>query len=101
MTAWRTGMQHLAAQPNVVVKLSGQGTFIHKNDPNHIARIGQETVGIFGPSRCLYGSNFPIEKLWTAYPALIAAYRDAFAAYPPEAQADIFYNAAERVYRLA
>jgi len=101
MAAWRAGMQHLAAQSNVVAKLSGLGTFVHKNDPDHIARICQETVEIFGPSRCLYGSNFPIEKLWTTYPALIGAYRDAFAAYPPEAQADMFYNTAERVYRLA
>ena len=24
-------------------------------------------VGLFGPQRCLFGSNFPIEKLWTDY----------------------------------
>ena len=35
----------LAAQPNVVSKLSGLGTFIHRNDPAHIAAIVRETVG--------------------------------------------------------
>lgn len=100
MAAWRTGMQTLAAQPNVVSKLSGQGTFIHKCDPAHIARIGKETVGIFGPSRCLYGSNFPIEKLWATYPVLIGAYRDAFTDATPEDQEHIFRKTAERVYRL-
>lgn len=101
MASWRAGMQRLAAQPNVVVKLSGQGTFIHRNDPAHIARIGHEVVAMFGSSRCLYGSNFPIEKLWAPYADLISAYRKAFAAAPAEDQANIFYNTAKRVYRLA
>ena len=48
-------------------KLSGLGTFIHRNDPEHIAWIVDETVALFGAGRCLFGSNFPIEKLWTDY----------------------------------
>ena len=68
--AWRAGMATLAAQPNVVAKLSAFGTFIHRNDPAHIAWIVDETVKLFGPKRCLYGSNFPIEKLWTDYGSL-------------------------------
>jgi predicted TIM-barrel fold metal-dependent hydrolase len=101
MAAWRAGLKVLAAQPNAVAKLSGLGTFVHRNDPDHIARICRETAAIFGPSRCLYGSNFPIEKLWTTYPRLIGAFRDAVADFPQQDQADIFYNTAERVYRLA
>ena len=30
----------------------------------------RETVALFGPERCLFGSNFPIEKLWTDYASL-------------------------------
>ena len=60
-------------------KLSGLGTFIHRNDPAHIAWIVGETVALFGAERCLFGSNFPIEKLWTDYRSLIAAYRAAIA----------------------
>ena len=41
---WRAGMEALAAQPNVVSKLSAFGTFIHRNDAAHIARIFRETV---------------------------------------------------------
>lgn len=100
MTLWRQGMQRLAAQPNIVAKLSGLGTFIHRNDAAHIAAIVKDTVTLFGPSRCLYGSNFPIEKLWTAYPPLIGAFRAALASYSPEEQADMFHNVAARVYRL-
>jgi predicted TIM-barrel fold metal-dependent hydrolase len=100
MAAWRTGMKRLAAEPNIVNKLSGLGTFIHRNDPDHIARIVQESVALFGPSRCLYGSNFPIEKIWTAYPPLIDAFRAALAPYPAADQEAMLSGTATRVYRL-
>ena len=76
-TAWREGMRRLADQPNIVNKLSGLGTFIHRNDPAHVADIVGETVALFGPDRCLFGSNFPIEKLWTSYADLVATLRRA------------------------
>jgi predicted TIM-barrel fold metal-dependent hydrolase len=98
---WRKGVQLLAAQPNVVSKLSGLGTFIHRNDPAHIAGIAKETVALFGADRCLYGSNFPIEKLWTDYPALIEAHRAAISNLTPTEQRSILHDTAVRVYRLS
>jgi predicted TIM-barrel fold metal-dependent hydrolase len=98
--AWRQGLQRLAAQPNVVSKLSGLGTFIHRNDPAHIEQIVHETIGLFGADRCLFGSNFPIEKLWTSYAELIAAYRAALIELPPEDQRAVLHDTAARVYRL-
>ena len=61
--AWRAGMARLARCPNVVSKLSGLGTFIHRNDAAHIAAVLADTVAMFGAERCLFGSNFPIEKI--------------------------------------
>ena len=100
MAAWRAGMKRLAGEPNIVNKLSGLGTFIHRNDPAHIGRIVAESVALFGPSRCLYGSNFPIEKIWTAYPPLLAAFRGALAAYSPADQDAMLSATATRIYRL-
>ena len=97
---WRSGMGQLAAMPNVVSKLSAFGTFIHRNDPAHIARLVSETVAIFGADRCLYGSNFPIEKLWTSYPALLDAFRVAARRLSDAEQRAIFADTARRVYRL-
>jgi predicted TIM-barrel fold metal-dependent hydrolase len=98
--AWRDGMRKLAAQPNVYAKLSGLGTFIHRNDPAHIAWIVRETIGMFGPGRCLFGSNFPVEKLWTDFAALATAYREAVASCTPVEQSDVLHHVAARVYRL-
>jgi len=99
-SAWRAGMVRLAACPNIVCKLSGLGTFIHRNDPAHIAGIVSETVAIFGADRCLFGSNFPIEKLWTSYGDLIDAYLDTIKTNPRHRDA-ILRDTAMRVYRLA
>jgi predicted TIM-barrel fold metal-dependent hydrolase len=97
---WRAGMVRLAACPNVVSKLSGLGTFLHKNDPAHIAEVMRETVGIFGAKRCLFGSNFPIEKLWTTYGALVDAFRNAAGSLPEADQQAVLHETAMRVYRI-
>jgi predicted TIM-barrel fold metal-dependent hydrolase len=99
--AWREGMDMLAACPNVAVKLSGLGTFVRRLDSELIAFIVHETVRGFGASRCLFGSNFPIEKLWTDYGALVAAYRAALAPVSDSDRAEIFSATARRLYRLA
>jgi predicted TIM-barrel fold metal-dependent hydrolase len=99
-SAWRAGITRLAACPNLVSKLSGLGTFIRRNDPAHVADLVEETVAIFGAERCLFGSNFPIEKLWTNYSSLIDAYRAATRALEADQRKAIFKTTAMRVYRL-
>ena len=69
-------------------------------DPGLIARVCRETLDAFGPQRCLFGSNFPIEKLWTGYGELVDAWRDAVSALDPAAQRAIFHDNAARLYRL-
>ncbi len=81
-------------------KLSGLGTFLRRNDPAHIAFILAETVAMFGAGRCLFGSNFPIEKLWTTYADLIAAHRAAAASLSADEQAQIFAGTARQTYKL-
>lgn len=99
-TAWQAAMARLAQRPNAFVKLSGFGTFIHRVDAALIGWLWTETVALFGPGRCLWGSNFPIEKLWTGYAGLIAAHRAAAAALSEPARRAIFHDTACRVYRL-
>jgi predicted TIM-barrel fold metal-dependent hydrolase len=97
---WGRGMDLLAACPNVVVKLSGFGTFVHRLDRDLIAWLWRETIARFGAQRCLWGSNFPIEKLWTGYPDLLAAHLAAAATLSPSERAAVFHDNACRVYRL-
>jgi len=97
---WREGMTALAAQPNVNVKLSGLGTFVHACRADVMAPIVRETVALFGADRCLYGSNFPIEKLWTDYSTLYRTFRDAIAHLDDGQQRAILHDTAARLYRI-
>lgn len=97
---WEAGLTALAKSPNVFVKLSGLGTFIHRNDPAHIAFVVGRCLAIFGANRCMFGSNFPIEKIWTEHPPLMHAYLDALAGLSFEQQDAVLRGTATRVYRL-
>ena len=99
--SWQDGMKRLADQSNIVSKLSGLGTFIQCNDPSHVDDIIHETVKIFGSDRCLFGSNFPIEKLWTSYADLVSAHRAAVSTYHPKEQLALLHENASRVYKLS
>jgi len=98
--SWQDGMKQLADRPNIVCKLSGLGTFIHRHDPEHIEEIVTEAVSTFSADRCLFGSNFPIEKLWCRYGDLVDAYRQAAASMSKADRDAIFADTASRVYRL-
>ena len=98
--AWRDGMKRLADCPNVVTKLSAFGTFIHRNDPAFIEEMILATEKLFGAERCMYGSNFPIEKLWTSYTELFNAFRAGAKSLSAKKQSAIFNDTAARIYRL-
>jgi len=100
LARWRDGVAELAACDNVSVKLSGLGTFVHAVDPDLIGEIGRETVALFGAERCLWGSNFPIEKLWTDYTSLRAAWDAAMADLSEPERRCVFHDTATRLYRL-
>ena len=97
---WEDGMKQLASCRNVVSKLSAFGTFIHRNDPAFIKQRVEATVDLFGAERCMFGSNFPIEKIWTNYTALIDAFKQAVEALGADVQEAIFKTTAERVYKI-
>ncbi|MEP9348227.1 amidohydrolase family protein [Xanthobacter sp. KR7-225] len=98
--AWTAGLTKLAALPNVYSKLSGLGTFIHRNDGDLIAYVVATLVELFGSRRLMFGSNFPIEKIWTSYADLIGAHRRAVAQFGGAAEDEVFHGVAARVYRL-
>ncbi|MBG6207129.1 putative TIM-barrel fold metal-dependent hydrolase [Labrenzia sp. EL_126] len=97
---WRKGMRRLAECNNVATKLSAFGTFIHRNDPEFVAFMIKQTVSLFGADRCMFGSNFPIEKLWTTYADLFGAFQEGAKGLTKVKRQSIFNDTAERIYRL-
>jgi predicted TIM-barrel fold metal-dependent hydrolase len=97
---WYEGMCALADCSNVNVKLSGLGTFDHAYRLEAVAPIITDTVAMFGADRCLYGSNFPIEKLWTDYVSLYRMFREAIEPFTEIEQQKILHDTAKRLYKL-
>jgi predicted TIM-barrel fold metal-dependent hydrolase len=97
---WTRGMRRLAERPNVVVKLTGQGTFVHRVDRSLIDLVAATSLELFGPRRCMWGSNFPIEKLWTDLKTLVSAWEQTMSRYPAETRREVFAETAKRVYRI-
>jgi len=98
---WRAGLELLAAQPNVIAKLSGQGTFVHRVDPELISVVVTTAVELFGSERCMFGSNFPIESIWTDFDTLVTAWLRAIEPFTDRVRQDLMGATARRVYSLA
>ena len=59
--------------------------------------IVETCLGQFGASRCMFGSNFPVDSLYSDYATLVAAYE----AIVPEADwPQVFHHTAAEFYRL-
>jgi predicted TIM-barrel fold metal-dependent hydrolase len=98
--AWRDGMRRLAERPNMTTKLSALGTFVRRNDPQHIADVVGQTLDIFGAERCMWGSNFPIEKLWTDYESVLGAVRRSLSGLSDKDRRRVLADNAVQVYGL-
>ncbi len=65
LAAWRAGMALLAAQPQVVVKLSMlgyavPGWCVDEKKEALIKSLVLETIGLFGANRCMFSTNYHI-----------------------------------------
>jgi L-fuconolactonase len=110
---WRRHMANLAQYPNIFIKLGGMGSVRSGYDwhERQIKPSSQELadslkpyfetcIKEFGPERCLFESNFPVEKASNSYRVLWNAYKRITNDYSPAERAALFYGTAARVYRI-
>jgi L-fuconolactonase len=66
---WHQDLARLATRDNVYAKLSGLTTEAdpHRWQPNDIARYLTQALEVFGPTRCMFGSDWPVATLATDY----------------------------------
>ena len=100
LAAWRSGMWALAACPNVAVKISGLGMVMHDWTAERIRRLVLETIDVFGTSRCLFASNFPVDKGMCGYVEAWNAFKRIASGAGDTEKADLFAGKARRVYHL-
>lgn len=100
LSAWRDGMRAVAACPNVAVKISALGVNDHHWSIESLRPIVLDTLEIFGPDRSMWGSNFPVDSLYSGYSELLTAYRRICADLSVDERDAFFRATATRFYRL-
>ncbi len=100
LEAWRTGMRLLAAQPNVMVKISGLAMLDWRWSEASLRPFVLETLEIFGAERTMIASNFPVDRLFGSFGQFYAAYTRILAGASAAERANLLANTAERVYRI-
>jgi predicted TIM-barrel fold metal-dependent hydrolase len=98
---WAERLTMLAECPNVFLKVSGVGCVFGRADADLIRQYLRRALTIFGSQRCLFGSNCPPDTLFYDFRMLLGLYTDAFSDLVPEVQGAIFFDNAQRVYRLS
>lgn len=110
---WQKDVAQLATCPNVVAKLGGivmpiNGFGLHKRDmpPSSdeiVATTGRYhdyAIKVFGPERCMFESNFPVDKQSCSYHVLWNAFKKIAQKYTQADQQCLFHDAASQAYRL-
>lgn len=111
---WRAGIAEVAACPNVVAKIGGVNMPINGFGWDKRARPATsdelvsatkhyylDTIELFGPERCMFESNFPVDKASVSYPVLWNAFKKMVADFRDDEKSALFHDTAARVYRLA
>ena len=84
----------------MVAKVSGLGMFDHDWTADSIRPFVVEMLGAFGVDRCMFGSNFPVDKLYGSYAELVNAMSLLAGALAPREREAFFHDNAVRVYGL-
>ena len=111
--SWRESIAVLATCPNVVAKvggiqmpINGFGWHERPSAPNSDQLLEtnrpwyEHTIEQFGHERCMFESNFPVDKLSCSYTVLWNQFKKLTVGFPAVARAAMFHDTALRVYRL-
>ncbi len=109
--AWQPELATLAECPNVVAKLGGlampDNAFWPLGERPDVdgflavqERWYRHAIDVFGPDRCMFESNFPVDKISVDYAVVWEAFERIAASYSPDERAQLFAGTARRVYRV-
>lgn len=111
--AWRQGIRAVAECENVVVKLGGLGMprfgfdWHTREKPVGSEELARDMAPIldyvieqFGPMRCMFESNFPVDKVSFSHGIVFNAFKRFSRQYSPTERASMFHDLAVRTYRI-
>ena len=100
IASWQAGLTRLSSLPNVYCKVSGLGMFNNHWCDRDLAPLIERIVDTFGPDKTMFGSNFPVDKLYRSYDNYWDCYRSAVKQYSSAEQEQMFYHTANNFYQM-
>ncbi len=109
---WSAAMHRLAELPNVQIKIGGLGiTRMGFDFPGGQATSSDQVaaawspyvetcIEAFGPSRAIFGSNYPVDRRSAPYPMLLNAYKKMLSGLSAAERAAVFAENARAYYKL-
>ena len=110
---WRRGVEEVAKCPNIVMKLGGVGQlrygyYWHDRETaigseelaEALGPLMDHCIQQFGPERCMFESNFPVDKISYSYNVLYNAFKRLSKGYSAAERAAMFHDTAARVYNI-
>jgi len=97
---WRSGMAELAGQDNTVVKISGLGMCDLQWTVESLRPWVLTCLELWGTKRAFFGTNWPVDRLFSSYGDVIDAYAETIADYGESEQRDLFTSNARRIFHL-
>ena len=99
--SWRVSLRALASHPNVACKLSGLLTELTPGvDPTKVLDCADEILQLFGPSRVLWGSDWPVLTLASSYEQWYALTQRALGSLSEVDRSAVMGGNATRIYRM-
>jgi predicted TIM-barrel fold metal-dependent hydrolase len=97
---WKKGMDTVAQSDNIRCKISGLGMGDQNWTVSSIRPYGLHCIETFGVERCFFGSNWPVDWLWSSYDDLINAYTEITSDFTLQEQIALFSQNAESIYDI-
>ena len=97
---WRGGMATLAESENIVCKISGLAMTDNNWTLDSIRPYVLHSIETFGPDRCIFATNWPVDWLWSTYNSVVEAYLEITEDFSDAERIAMFSGNSERLYRI-
>ena len=100
LAGWKRAMTGFAACPNVAVKISGLGESGKAWTVAANGDIVRAVIDLFGPARCMFASNFPVDSLCASFATIFDGFRSIVRDLSADEQRGLFRDNAIRIYAM-
>ena len=97
---WSNAIEQVALKENVMIKISGLGQTNQPWTVESNRTIVLRALDIFGPNRCMFASNFPVDRLCGDLDTILLGFREIVDTLPETTADALFYKNAMRIYRF-